>query len=272
MTEALAASPDDDADLRRLADAGFGLTHLRDGQLAGMRALAAGRDVLAVMPTGYGKSAIYQVPALLLHGRQQRPAVVVSPLISLQEDQLDGLRDAAGPGAAVAVNSSHSTAEQERAWQAVESGEAAFLFLAPEQLAKNSTVERIAALNIALFVVDEAHCVSSWHRCRRQFLLGYFGEDLPKPRGNCDTCTDGPALLQEHGVEHDGGAGAGAGGGGAFPLNSRVEHALWGPGLVMGHDGDLVTVLFDREGYRTLSRKAALGHGLRAPSTPPGNC
>ncbi len=105
MTEALAASPDDDADLRRLADAGFGLTHLRDGQLAGMRALAAGRDVLAVMPTGYGKSAIYQVPALLLHGRQQRPAVVVSPLIALQEDQLDGLLDAAGPGGAVAVNS-----------------------------------------------------------------------------------------------------------------------------------------------------------------------
>jgi len=167
--------------------------------------------------------------------------------------------------AAVAVNSSHSAAEQERAWQAVESGEAAFLFLAPEQLAKNSTVERIAALNIALFVVDEAHCVSSWHRCRRQFLLGYFGEDLPEPCGNCDTCTDGPALLQEHGVEHDGGAGAGgaaAGGAGAFPLNSRVEHALWGPGLVMGHDGDLLTVLFDREGYRTLSRKAVLGHGL----------
>ena len=114
-----------------------------------MRALAAGRDVLAVMPTGYGKSAIYQVPALLLHRRQQRPAVVVSPLISLQEDQLDGLRDAAGPGGAVAVNSSHSAAEQERAWQAVEGGGAAFLFLAPEQLAKPSTVERIAALNIA---------------------------------------------------------------------------------------------------------------------------
>lgn len=225
-------------------------------------ALAAGPDDDAVMPTGYGKSAIYQVPALLLHGRQQRPAVVVSPLISLQEDQLDGLRDAAGPGGAVTVNSSHSAAEQERAWQAVESGEAAFLFLAPEQLAKNSTVERIAALNIALFVVDEAHCVSSWHRCRRQFLLGYFGEDLPEPRGNCDTCTDGPALLQEHGVKHDGGAGAGDGGGGAFPLNSRVEHALWGPGLVMGHDGDLLTVLFDREGYRTLSHKAVLGHGL----------
>ena len=572
MTEAPA-----DVELRRIADVTFGLPHLREGQLTGMRALATGRDVLAVMPTGYGKSAIYQVPALLLHRRQHRPTVVVSPLISLQEDQRDGLRAAAGPGGAVAVNSSHSAAEQERAWQAVESRGAAFLFLAPEQLAKPSTVERIAALNIALFVVDEAHCVSSWghdfrpdylrlgevrerlgnpataaltatasppvreeilarlgmdaplvlvhgfdrpnirlevirhhgdkdkrravlsqvtglvtgshgpglvyaakrkdtekytallsrnglraaayhagrtpaerelvhqqfldggldvvaattafgmgidkpdvrfvlhadipesldsyyqqigragrdgrpaaavlhyrsedlglrryfathtpdqaalravltvlreagrplppqalaagttsparritgllnllqetgavttnhdgvrlevaldpaadparvveravdlaaarervdksriamirsyaetHRCRRQFLLGYFGEDLPEPCGNCDTCTDGRALQQDHrSGEHDGGNAAG--GVGEVPLNCRVEHALWGPGLVMGHDGDVLTVLFDREGYRTLSRRAVLGHGLLTLSTPPGNC
>ena len=93
------------------------------------------------MPTGYGKSAIYQVPRALHRpdcdsSRPRRPAVVVSPLISLQEDQLDGLRGRWAREAAVAVNSCHSAAEQERAWQAVESGEAAFLFLAPEQLAK----------------------------------------------------------------------------------------------------------------------------------------
>ena len=96
------------------------------------------------------------------------------------------------------------------------------------------------------------------HGCRRQFLLGYFGEDLPEPCGNCDNCTDGTARVQEY----DAGAGAGVVGAGQFPLNSRVEHVLWGPGLVMGHDGDLITVLFDREGYRTLSRKAVLSHGL----------
>ncbi|NUU32631.1 RecQ family ATP-dependent DNA helicase [Arthrobacter sp. C9C5] len=555
----------DDGALRTLAAAAFGLPGLRDGQLDGMRALAAGRDVLAVMPTGYGKSAIYQVPALLLHRQLKRPTVVVSPLISLQEDQLDGLAGALGPGHAVAVNSSHSAAEQERAWQAVEHGDAAFLFLAPEQLAKTSTVERLAALNIALFVVDEAHCVSTWghdfrpdylglgevrerlgnpttaaltataappvreeildrlrmtdplvlvrgfdrpnislevirhhedkekrravvrqaaalvrdlhgpglvyaakrkdtekyaaklaqkglraaayhagrsaaerdevhrqflagdldvvvattafgmgidkpdvrfvlhadipesldsyyqqfgragrdglsavavlhyrsedlglrryfathrpdeeallavldvlcdagtpvspqslalatgfpprrvtgllnqlqdtgfvtmasdgaglapevdpaavveravalvaarervdksriammrgyaetHRCRRQFLLGYFGEDLPAPCGNCDNCSDGSSAR----THDDGAATAGSATASAeeFPLNSAVEHALWGRGLVMGHDDGLITVLFEREGYKTLSRQAVLASGLLRP-------
>ena len=110
------------------------------------------------MPTDYGKSAIYQVPALLLHRRQKRPTVVVSSLISLQEDQLDGLREVAGPGIAVAVNSSHGPAEQERAWREVDSGEAAFLFLAPEQLAKPRTVERIAALNVDPGGCPDEHC------------------------------------------------------------------------------------------------------------------
>ncbi len=106
-------SPNPDAGLRQLAAGTFGLPHLRDGQLAGMRALVAGRDVLAVMPTGYGKSAIYQVAALQLHrnrpgqsnaapnpsepsSARRGPAVVVSPLIALQEDQLDGLLEKLG--------------------------------------------------------------------------------------------------------------------------------------------------------------------------------
>ncbi|MGK3649777.1 RecQ family ATP-dependent DNA helicase [Pseudarthrobacter enclensis] len=189
----------DDTTLAALAASSFSLPDLRDGQLAGMSALAAGRDVLAVMPTGYGKSAIYQVAALHLHRNSGRPAVVVSPLIALQEDQLDGLRDALGPEAAVAINSSHTDAEVEAAWKAAESGQATFLYLAPEQLAKEQTVQRLAGLDIALFVVDEAHCVSSWgHDFRPDYLgLGTVREQLGNPPVAALTATASPPVRDE---------------------------------------------------------------------------
>lgn len=84
--------------------------------------------------------------------------------------------------------------------------------------------------------------------CRRQFLLGYFGEDLPEPCGNCDTCTDGSA----YDVDDTASNGAGE----PFPLQSSVVHKEWGPGLVMRHEDDVITVLFEQEGYKTLSRQA----------------
>jgi ATP-dependent DNA helicase RecQ len=87
--------------------------------------------------------------------------------------------------------------------------------------------------------------------CRRQFLLGYFGEDLPEPCGNCDTCTDGSAYEEDY----DDGAAAAAGGE-PFPLQASVIHKEWGPGLVMRHEEDVITVLFEQEGYKTLSRQA----------------
>ncbi|MGY2743474.1 superfamily II DNA helicase RecQ [Arthrobacter sp. UYCu723] len=116
------------------------------------------------MPTGYGTSAICQVAALQLHGKhsQQKaggnpsqpgsarrgPAVVVSPLIALQEDQLDRLLETLGGQAAVAINSGHSDSEVDESWAAAEHGDAVFIFLAPEQLAKAETVERLAALDV----------------------------------------------------------------------------------------------------------------------------
>ncbi|MBT2547766.1 RecQ family ATP-dependent DNA helicase [Arthrobacter sp. ISL-65] len=216
-------STDPDAGLRQLAAGTFGLPHLRDGQLAGMRALVQGRDVLAVMPTGYGKSAIYQVSALFIHGghedgaaldgdqpakhpdataadsARRGPAVVVSPLIALQEDQLDGLLEDLGGASAVAINSGRKDSEVEAAWEAAERGEAAFLFLAPEQLAKTETVERLAAMDVSLFVVDEAHCVSSWgHDFRPDYLrLGEVRAQLGSPPVAALTATASPPVRDE---------------------------------------------------------------------------
>ncbi|MDQ1594429.1 MAG: ATP-dependent helicase RecQ [Arthrobacter pascens] len=205
-------STDPDAGLRRLAAGTFRLAHLRDGQLAGMQALAQSRDVLAVMPTGYGKSAIYQVAALHLHrmaredrnggpgtGARRGPAVVVSPLIALQEDQLDGLLEDLGGESAVAINSGRSAAEVNGAWEAAERGDAVFLFLAPEQLAKAETVERLAALDVSLFVVDEAHCVSSWgHDFRPDYLrLGEVRGQLGNPPVVGLTATASPPVRDE---------------------------------------------------------------------------
>jgi ATP-dependent DNA helicase RecQ len=99
--------------------------------------------------------------------------------------------------------------------------------------------------------------------CRRQFLLGYFGEDLPERCGNCDSCTEAASQPQ-----------AGNNGGGAardvadlpFPVQSSVTHKKWGAGLVMRYEDDVITVLFEREGYKTLSREAVMKRKLLKPA------
>ena len=160
-----------------------------------MQAVLAGRDTLAVMPTGSGKSAIYQVPALLLDG----PTVVVSPLIALQRDQVAGLLARDGAGGAVQANSSQTERDREAAFEALRAGEVEFFFLAPEQLTKPEVLDAVAEAGPSLFVVDEAHCISSWgHDFRPDYLrLHTAVERLGRPPVLALTATASPPVREE---------------------------------------------------------------------------
>ncbi|MEP6994338.1 MAG: ATP-dependent DNA helicase RecQ [Acidobacteriota bacterium] len=128
----------------------------RPGQEDVVRAALAGRDLLAVMPTGSGKSIGYQLPALLLEG----PTLVVSPLIALMKDQVDEL---ARKGiAAAALHSLASSAQRRAAEAAMREGRLRLLYVAPERFASASFQRLLAEVPLARFAVDEAHCVSEW--------------------------------------------------------------------------------------------------------------
>jgi ATP-dependent DNA helicase RecQ len=133
----------------------FGFETLRPGQEETIEALLQHRDCLVVMPTGSGKSAIYQISGILMDG----VTVIISPLIALQKDQVDSINET-GAAEAVAINSSQRAAQAKAAIEKIEGGEGKFLFLAPEQLQRNETIDLLEKTEVSLFVVDEAHCIS----------------------------------------------------------------------------------------------------------------
>src|SRR5881396_877441 len=134
----------------------FGHQKFRDGQEQIVSAVLGGRDVLAVMPTGSGKSLGYQLPAVMLPGT----TLVVSPLISLMKDQVDELNRRRIPSAA--LHSLLSADGRQEVLSAARAGRLRLLYVAPERFASDQFLRLLGELEIARFVVDEAHCVSEW--------------------------------------------------------------------------------------------------------------
>ncbi len=182
----------DDAVIEELARERLGFEHLRPGQLPAVEALAAGRDVLAVLPTGAGKSAIYELAGMLREG----PTVVVSPLIALQDDQIAHLHTAGLP--AIVLNSQQSAGARTAALLA-SCDPGTFIFLAPEQLANGETREALQRARPGLFVVDEAHLISQWgHDFRPDYMrLGAQAEAVGAPVRLALTATAAPPVRQE---------------------------------------------------------------------------
>ena len=144
--------------IRTTARRVFGHDLLLPGQEEGTLALLQGHDVLLVSPTGSGKSLTYQLAGILLGGC----TVVVSPLLALQQDQIDGLAEGARGLSAARLSSAESDAERAAVLERAAAGDLDFLFLSPEQLANPAVAEALTAVAPTLWAVDEAHCVSVW--------------------------------------------------------------------------------------------------------------
>ncbi len=163
------------ADLARVLKHQFGFDGFRPHQREIVEAVLAGRDVFASLPTGGGKSLCYQLPALMLDGL----TLVVSPLISLMKDQVDGAREDGIPAAF--LNSTLSADDARKTWRALESGEVRLLYASPERLSIPAFRSSLARLGLTLIAVDEAHCISEWgHEFRPDYRsLGLLRSEFP---------------------------------------------------------------------------------------------
>src|ERR1700694_2306322 len=183
-----------DIDLDEALRRHFGYKHFYPGQEEVIRRVLDGKDTLAILATGAGKSLCYQLPALLLPGT----TVVVSPLIALMKDQLDMLAEA-GISSTIALNSTLTDEQEIDHLEKVARGHLKLIYVTPERLEDESFVDVLKRLHVPLFVVDEAHCISQWgHDFRPAYLnLGRVIAALGHPTVLALTATATPAVRED---------------------------------------------------------------------------
>jgi ATP-dependent DNA helicase RecQ len=176
-----------------LLETHFGFREFLEGQERVIETILEGRDALVIMPTGGGKSLCYQLPALALDGI----TVVVSPLIALMKDQVDALQERKIP--ATFINSSLSQSQSEERIAGMVNGQYRLVYIAPERFKSERFVQALAPLSVALFAVDEAHCISQWgHDFRPDYLrLKWALKDLGQPQVVALTATATPEVRDD---------------------------------------------------------------------------